>query len=162
MAGGGDADEGHGRPQVLRHDAERRDREPCREERHGREAGARPGPAAAEEERRQPAAEDASEVGGEVDDSSAPAAGPPTLGRLPDSQLDLGYGNAVQSQLCTRSSKRLSSSGLPTTIGPRRSAALLCTSSQPTPKPAKLSRALGAYARCAGARQDVASEAGYA
>ena len=41
MAGGGDADEGHGRPQVLRHDAERRDREPCREERHRREAGAR-------------------------------------------------------------------------------------------------------------------------
>ena len=36
MAGGGDADEGHGRPQVLCHDTERRDREPCREERHRR------------------------------------------------------------------------------------------------------------------------------
>jgi hypothetical protein len=29
MTRGGDADEGHGRPQILRHDAESRDREPA-------------------------------------------------------------------------------------------------------------------------------------
>lgn len=44
----------------------------------------------------------------------------------------------------------------------KRSAARLCLSLRLIQKPAKSSQALGVYARCAGAWQDVASEAGYA